>query len=179
MKNKRAVTQVKLFIYALENSNFKYKCELLLFIRLILETGIQVSEIPSVKLIGDCEIEVLSTKRHGGKAYRAKIKKATEKLFYKTLGSDYLKDTQHYSVKFPSTLRVSRKAKLYFKESFLSLSQIRSICQEFWLKEIQKQYFNQEHILSQIAHKPELQKPKCLINHNSSDHKRGIKLWRK
>ncbi|AYM87033.1 hypothetical protein D9T18_10145 [Pseudoalteromonas agarivorans] len=71
MKNKKAMTQVKQFIYEVENSNFKYKCELLLFIQLILETGIRVSQIPSAKLIGDCEIEVLSTRRNCGKDYRS------------------------------------------------------------------------------------------------------------
>lgn len=71
MKNKKAMTQVKQFIYEVENSNFKYKCELLLFIQLILETGIRVSQIPFAELIRDCEIEVLSTKRNCEKDYRS------------------------------------------------------------------------------------------------------------
>ena len=175
MKNNKAMTQVNQFIYEVENSNFKYKCELLLFIWLILDTGIRVSEIPSVKPIGNCEIEILSTKQRCRKVYRAKIKEETEKLFYKTLGVDHLKDTQHYSFKFPSTLLVSRKAKLYFKEPFLSLAQIRAICREFWLKGMQKQYLNQEYILSQLVQKTIYQKPKCPINQNSSAQTRGIK----
>ena len=65
------MTQVKQFIYEVENSNFKYKCELLLFIQLILETGIRVYQIPFAELIRDCEIEVLSTKRNCEKDYRS------------------------------------------------------------------------------------------------------------
>lgn len=136
------------FMTEVKKSNFQHKAELLLYMNLILETGIRFSEIESIKLLGNGEIEIHQTKFRNsfGKVRKAYITKITEHNL-EHYCSAHCRRGSSFRKRSSKLRQVQSDTKKYFGDSFRPLTEMRRL----YMLKLVTEGFDNNHIHQSIA----------------------------